>query len=43
MNYVVILQYPELSVKNIWRIVENIPKYNDYFPDYLKGELPDRQ
>ena len=29
--------------ENIWRMVKNIPEYNLYFPDYLKGELHERQ
>ena len=35
-------RYKELSVKIVWGYAKEVEELNQYFPDYNKGELPER-
>ena len=44
MNFIVVPKYSELSVKNIWKLVIDIPDYyNICFPDGQNDELQENQ
>ena len=36
-------EFPELSVKKLWEVWKNNELINEYIPDYLDSELPERE
>ena len=44
VNFINVPKYDELSVKNIWPMIQNDPEVLAYFPSKLpKNRLPDRE